>query len=105
MRVPQGATPRLIRGEAGPRRPPHQRQVKTVAQRAIPPGAVGSETPIPVQVKAGRFTNLDARKGGVRTFADIGTSWSEVSIDWDNGESNSVRHNDMAQVQRVPVKA
>jgi hypothetical protein len=35
----------------------------------------------------------------------IGTSWSEVTIDWDNGESNSVSHNDMAQVQRVPMKA
>jgi hypothetical protein len=34
----------------------------------------------------------------------VGTSWSEVTIAWDDGESNSVSHNDMAQVERVPVK-
>jgi hypothetical protein len=34
----------------------------------------------------------------------IGTSWSEVTISWDDGEANSVSHNDMAQVERVPVK-
>jgi hypothetical protein len=33
----------------------------------------------------------------------IGTSWSEVTIKWDDGESNSVSHNDMAQVERVPA--
>jgi hypothetical protein len=33
----------------------------------------------------------------------IATSWSGVTIDWDNGESNSVSHNDMAQIERVPV--
>ena len=27
-----------------------------------------------------------------------GTSWSGVTIDWDDGESTSVSHNDMAQV-------
>jgi hypothetical protein len=31
-----------------------------------------------------------------------GTSWSGVTIDWDDGESISVSHNDMAQVSRVP---
>jgi len=34
----------------------------------------------------------------------VGTSWSEVNIDWDDGESNSVSHNDMAQVERVAAK-
>jgi hypothetical protein len=34
----------------------------------------------------------------------VGTSWSEVTIDWDNGESNSVSHNDMARVERVLTK-
>jgi hypothetical protein len=34
----------------------------------------------------------------------VGTSWSEVTIDWDDGEANSVSHNDMAQVERVPTK-
>jgi hypothetical protein len=30
-----------------------------------------------------------------------GTSWSGVTIDWDDGESTSVSHNDMAQVSRA----
>ena len=30
-----------------------------------------------------------------------GTSWSGVTIDWDDGDSTSVSHNDMAQVDRV----
>ena len=34
----------------------------------------------------------------------IGTSWSEVTIAWDDGESNSVSHNDMARVERVLTK-
>jgi hypothetical protein len=34
----------------------------------------------------------------------VGTSWSEVTIVWDDGESNSVSHNDMAKVERVPTK-
>jgi hypothetical protein len=31
-----------------------------------------------------------------------GTSWSGVTIDWEDGESTSVSHNDMAQVSRAP---
>jgi hypothetical protein len=34
----------------------------------------------------------------------VATSWSEVTISWDDGETSSVSHNDMAQVERVPVK-
>jgi hypothetical protein len=34
----------------------------------------------------------------------VGTSWSEVTITWDDGESNSVSHNDMARIERVPKK-
>jgi hypothetical protein len=34
----------------------------------------------------------------------VGTSWSEVTITWDDGESNSVIHNDMALIERVPNK-
>ena len=34
----------------------------------------------------------------------VGTSWSEVTIDWDDGESNSVSHNDMARIERVLKK-
>jgi hypothetical protein len=34
----------------------------------------------------------------------VGTAWSGVTIDWDDGHTSSIRHNDMAQVERVPVK-
>jgi hypothetical protein len=34
----------------------------------------------------------------------IGTSWSEVTIKWDDGETNSVSHNDMARIERVLTK-
>jgi len=34
----------------------------------------------------------------------VGTSWSEVTISWDDGEASSVSHNNMAKVERVPVK-
>jgi hypothetical protein len=34
----------------------------------------------------------------------IGTAWSEVTIAWDDGDTNTVRHNDIAQIERVPVK-
>jgi hypothetical protein len=34
----------------------------------------------------------------------IGTIWSEVIIDWDDGHTTSIQHNDMAQVERVPRK-
>lgn len=30
-----------------------------------------------------------------------GTSWSDVKIAWDDGDANSVSHNDMAQVERA----
>jgi hypothetical protein len=32
----------------------------------------------------------------------IGTSWSGVTIDWDDGDTSSFTHNDMGQVDRVP---
>ena len=42
------------------------------------------------------------------TITDLGTvvetSWSGVTIDWDDGHTTSIQHNDMAQVERVPVK-
>jgi hypothetical protein len=34
----------------------------------------------------------------------VATSWSEVTIAWDDGEANSVSHNDMRQVEWVPNK-
>jgi hypothetical protein len=42
------------------------------------------------------------------TTTDLGTvidtNWSGVTIAWDDGHTNSVRHNDMSQIDRVPVK-
>ena len=34
----------------------------------------------------------------------IGTAWSGVTISWDDGQTTSIEHNDMAQVERVPTK-
>ena len=34
----------------------------------------------------------------------VGTAWSGVVINWDNGRASSIQHNDMAQVVRVPEK-
>jgi hypothetical protein len=33
-----------------------------------------------------------------------GTAWSGVTIDWDDGHSSSVQHNDMSLVTVVPSK-
>jgi len=34
----------------------------------------------------------------------VGTSWSGVTIDWDDGHTTSIQHNDMKQIERVPTK-
>lgn len=34
----------------------------------------------------------------------IRTGWGGVVIDWDDGRTSSIHHNDMAQIERVPVK-
>jgi hypothetical protein len=34
----------------------------------------------------------------------IGTTWNSVIIDWDDGHTTSIQHNDMARVERVPLK-
>jgi hypothetical protein len=42
---------------------------------------------------------------GAKT-TDLGTvaetTWNGVTIDWDDGHTTSIQHNDMAQVERVP---
>jgi hypothetical protein len=42
------------------------------------------------------------------TTTDLGTvvrtTWSEVTISWDDGHTTSIQHNDMAQVERMPNK-
>ena len=34
----------------------------------------------------------------------VGPSWSGVTIDWDDGHTTSIQHNDMKQIERVPTK-
>ncbi|MDB5604800.1 MAG: hypothetical protein JWP25_1700 [Bradyrhizobium sp.] len=34
----------------------------------------------------------------------VATSWSGVTIDWDDRRTSSVQHNDMARIERVPTK-
>jgi hypothetical protein len=41
-------------------------------------------------------------KGGATNQGRVrGTSWSGVTIDWDDGDSTSASHNDMTPVDRV----
>jgi hypothetical protein len=44
--------------------------------------------------------------GGITTDQGtvIETAWAGVSINWDNGHTTSIQHNDMAKVERVPKK-
>jgi hypothetical protein len=41
-----------------------------------------------------------------RSVTDLGTvirtSWSGVTIEWDDGQTASIQYNDMTQVERVP---
>jgi hypothetical protein len=41
------------------------------------------------------------------TTTDLGTviakTWSEVTIDWDDGRTSTIQHNDMKQVERGPA--
>jgi hypothetical protein len=34
----------------------------------------------------------------------IGTAWSGVTIAWDDNQTDSIRHNDMPQIERVPTR-
>ena len=34
----------------------------------------------------------------------VGTAWNGVTIDWDDGRTTSIQHNDTARVKRVPTK-
>jgi hypothetical protein len=34
----------------------------------------------------------------------VGTAWNAVTIDWDDGHTSSIPHNDMAKIERVPTK-
>ncbi len=45
------------------------------------------------------WDNSTADRG---TVSDV--DWRGVTIKWDDGHTNSVSHNDMARVERVPSK-
>jgi hypothetical protein len=34
----------------------------------------------------------------------VGIAWTGVTIDWDDGHTTSILHNDMLQIERVPQK-
>jgi len=34
----------------------------------------------------------------------VGATWSGVTIEWDDGRTTSIQHNDMKQVERAPNK-
>jgi hypothetical protein len=34
----------------------------------------------------------------------VGTSWSGITIDWDDGHTTPIQHNDMVQVERESTK-
>jgi hypothetical protein len=42
------------------------------------------------------------------SVTDLGTvaqtNWSAVTIDWDDGHTASIQHNDMVQVERSSIK-
>ena len=50
---------------------------------------------------------LDRVRWGATT-TDLGTvvetTWNGVTIDWDDGNRTSIQHNDMAHIERVPMK-
>jgi hypothetical protein len=43
-----------------------------------------------------------------RSTTDLGTvksnGWGDLAVAWDDGRANSIHHNDMKQVERMPVK-
>ena len=34
----------------------------------------------------------------------IATAWNGVTIAWEDGQTDSIQHNDMAQIEPVPAK-
>ena len=55
-----------------------------------------------------RLLKVGDRVSWAGSKTDLGTvtrtGWGGVVIDWDDGRTSSIHHNDMAQVERVPVK-
>jgi hypothetical protein len=55
-----------------------------------------------------RALKVGDRVGWSGSTTDLGTvietNWAGVTIKWDNREEQSILHNDMAQVDWVPIK-
>ena len=55
-----------------------------------------------------RFLKVGDRVQWDNSLTDRGTvsdvDWRGVTIKWDDGQTNTLLHNDMARVERVPVK-
>jgi len=34
----------------------------------------------------------------------VGTTWNGVTIDWDDGHTIAIEHNDMMRIERAPMK-
>jgi hypothetical protein len=53
-----------------------------------------------------RLLKVGDRVSWHSSLTDLGTvvetTWSGVTIDWDDGKTTSIQHNDMAQVEPVP---
>ena len=44
-------------------------------------------------------------KGSATDLGTVtGTAWSGVTIAWDDNQTDSIRHNDMTQIEPVPTK-
>jgi hypothetical protein len=54
-----------------------------------------------------KLLNVGDRVGWAGSVTDLGTvvetTWSGVTISWDNGQATSIRHNDMKQVVWAPA--
>jgi len=65
-----------------------------------------SDTP-PMTGDQSRKLKVGDRVQWDNSLTDRGTisavDWRGVTIKWDDGRTNSIYHNDMAQVERVPV--
>jgi len=54
-----------------------------------------------------RLLKIGDRVSWARSLTDLGTvksnGWGDVVIDWDDGHTSSIHHNDMKEVERVPA--
>jgi hypothetical protein len=55
-----------------------------------------------------RLLKVTDRVRWANSPTDLGTvaetTWNDVTVDWDDGSRTSIAHNDMAPVERMPIK-